>query len=48
MAKEGAGDPWAVAVRLRDAARAEILRHCGEPDLVDEWSEIFAGGKMSA
>ena len=48
MVKEGAGDPWAVAVRLRDAARAEILRHCGEPDLVDEWSEIFAGGKMSA
>ena len=48
MAEEGAGDPWAVAVRLRDAARAEILRHCGEPDLVGEWPEIFAGGKMSA
>jgi hypothetical protein len=33
---------------MRDAARAEILRHCGEPDLVGEWPEIFAGGKMSA
>jgi hypothetical protein len=48
MAEEGAGDSWAVAVQLRDAARTEILRHCGEPDLVDEWPEIFAGGKMSA
>ena len=27
------GSDWAAAVRLRDAARAEILRHCGEPDL---------------
>jgi 1-acyl-sn-glycerol-3-phosphate acyltransferase len=26
-------DSFAAAVRLRDAARAEILRHCGEPDL---------------
>ena len=24
---------WAAAVKLRDAVRAEILRHCGEPDL---------------
>jgi len=31
------GDDWAAAVRLRDAVRVEILRHCGEPDL--------AGGK---
>jgi 1-acyl-sn-glycerol-3-phosphate acyltransferase len=28
---EGSG--WPAAVTLRDAARAEILRHCGEPDL---------------
>jgi 1-acyl-sn-glycerol-3-phosphate acyltransferase len=28
---EGSG--WPAAVVLRDAARAEILRHCGEPDL---------------
>jgi 1-acyl-sn-glycerol-3-phosphate acyltransferase len=28
----GAAD-WAAALKLRDAARAEILRHCGEPDL---------------
>ncbi len=27
------GDDWSAAVRLRDAARAVILRHCGEPDL---------------
>ncbi len=27
------GSDWATAIRLRDAARAEILRHCGEPDL---------------
>jgi 1-acyl-sn-glycerol-3-phosphate acyltransferase len=27
------GTDWAAAVRLRDAARAEILRNCGEPDL---------------
>jgi 1-acyl-sn-glycerol-3-phosphate acyltransferase len=47
VAEEGAGDPWAVAIRLRDAARAEILRHCGEPDLVGERPEIFAGVKMS-
>ncbi len=29
-------DPWAAAVSLRDAARAWLLRHCGEPDLVME------------
>jgi len=28
------GADWAAAIKLRDAARAEILRHCGEPDLV--------------
>ncbi|MDH4284222.1 MAG: 1-acyl-sn-glycerol-3-phosphate acyltransferase, partial [Gallionellaceae bacterium] len=27
------GNDWAAAIRLRNAARAEILRHCGEPDL---------------
>ncbi|MDS4022353.1 MAG: AMP-binding protein [Candidatus Competibacter sp.] len=27
------GDDWSAAVRLRDAARAVILRHCGEPDM---------------
>ncbi len=27
------GEDWAAAVRLRDAARAAILRHCDEPDL---------------
>jgi hypothetical protein len=27
------GSDWGAAVQLRDAARAEILRNCGEPDL---------------
>ena len=27
------GADWAAAVRLRDRVRADILRHCGEPDL---------------
>jgi 1-acyl-sn-glycerol-3-phosphate acyltransferase len=27
------GTDWTAAVTLRDAARAEILRHCGEPDM---------------
>jgi len=30
------GEGWQVALQLRDAARREIARHCGEPDLVDE------------
>ena len=30
---EGAG--WNAAVKLRDRAREEILRGCGEPDLVE-------------
>jgi 1-acyl-sn-glycerol-3-phosphate acyltransferase len=28
------GSEWAAAVRLRDRVRAEILRRCGEPDLL--------------
>ncbi|MDJ1157008.1 AMP-binding protein [Chelatococcus sp. SYSU_G07232] len=31
-----AGAAWQAAVKLRDAARAAILRHCGEPDLGNE------------
>jgi 1-acyl-sn-glycerol-3-phosphate acyltransferase len=27
------GDDWGAALRLRDRVRAEILQHCGEPDL---------------
>jgi 1-acyl-sn-glycerol-3-phosphate acyltransferase len=27
------GNDWAAAIQLRDAARAEILRFCGEPEL---------------
>lgn len=29
------GEGWQVALDLRNAARAEIVRHCGEPDLVE-------------
>lgn len=35
--------PMAAAVRLRDAARAHILHHCGEPDLTPP-SQVEAGG----
>jgi 1-acyl-sn-glycerol-3-phosphate acyltransferase len=31
---EPEGADWAAALRVRDAARAAILRHCGEPDLL--------------
>jgi 1-acyl-sn-glycerol-3-phosphate acyltransferase len=27
------GSDWSAAIELRDAAREDILRHCGEPDL---------------
>jgi len=27
------GSDWNAAVRLRDRVRAEVLQHCGEPDL---------------
>jgi len=30
------GSDWNAAIQLRDAARAEILRLCGEPDLSEE------------
>ncbi|MBU0680628.1 MAG: AMP-binding protein [Proteobacteria bacterium] len=33
QALEPPGHDWQAAVTLRDQARAEILRHCGEPDL---------------
>jgi 1-acyl-sn-glycerol-3-phosphate acyltransferase len=29
------GHGWEAAIRLRDAARAHILAHCGEPDLAN-------------
>ena len=28
------GSDWNAAVRLRDRVRAEILKRCGEPDLL--------------
>ena len=30
---KSAGDPWGAAVWLRDAARRQILRYCGEPSV---------------
>jgi hypothetical protein len=30
------GNDWNAAIQLRDAARAEILRRCAEPDLGEE------------
>ena len=33
---EPAGTDWSAAIQLRDAARAEMLRLCGEPDLSEE------------
>ncbi|MDH3215429.1 MAG: AMP-binding protein [Candidatus Krumholzibacteria bacterium] len=35
-------DPWSAALKRRDAARAHILRHCGEPDLA-KWNRPIAG-----
>ena len=35
---------WLDAIRLRDEARSQILRHCGEPDLAHERPEIFDAG----
>ena len=33
---EDTGDTWKTAIALRDATRARILHHCGEPDLGHE------------
>ncbi len=35
------GKDWAMAVKLRDAGRASILRHLGEPDLAQESSQLL-------
>ncbi|MBW1751092.1 MAG: 1-acyl-sn-glycerol-3-phosphate acyltransferase, partial [Deltaproteobacteria bacterium] len=34
------GSNWKAAVKLRDAVRSEILRHCGEPDLASVYTSI--------
>jgi 1-acyl-sn-glycerol-3-phosphate acyltransferase len=34
-----AGEGWKVALNLRDAARREISRHCGEIDLADDYQD---------
>lgn len=33
------GEGWKVALNLRDAARREISRHCGEIDLADDYQD---------
>ena len=38
------GNDFAAAIRLRDAARAQILAQCGEPDLAHERPAIFDAG----
>ena len=41
-ARDGAKDNvWSTALKLRDATREHILRHCGEPDLADEKSPLL-------
>jgi 1-acyl-sn-glycerol-3-phosphate acyltransferase len=42
------GTDWAAAVRLRDAARAEISRRCGEPDLAPQPHDQAAGAAAPA
>jgi 1-acyl-sn-glycerol-3-phosphate acyltransferase len=34
------GNDWAAAIRLREEARREILRHLGEPDLADAFTSF--------
>jgi hypothetical protein len=34
LAMPSGTEAFAAAVQLRDTARAHILRHCGEPDLI--------------
>jgi 1-acyl-sn-glycerol-3-phosphate acyltransferase len=41
IAPEGKG--WAAAIRLRNTARAEISRRCGEPDLAPGTTEEQVG-----
>jgi len=37
---EPTGNGWQAAVKLRDAVRSEILRHCGEPDLASVYTSL--------
>jgi 1-acyl-sn-glycerol-3-phosphate acyltransferase len=36
MRDPSASDSWKTAIKLRDAAREYILKHCGEPDLAGQ------------
>jgi 1-acyl-sn-glycerol-3-phosphate acyltransferase len=40
---EQENDRWKVAVSLREKVRAEILRHCGEPDLAGDLTRPWLG-----
>lgn len=37
---EPEGDDWKAVITLRDQVRAEILRHCGEPDLAGAYTSL--------
>ena len=39
------GSDWNAAVSLRDDARVQILRHCGEPDLVPRAAASLVQGR---
>ena len=43
-----ADDGWAVALRLRDVARQQILRYCGEPDLYSHPISSGHGGRIGS
>ena len=38
----GDGEVWQQSLALRDASRAHILAHCGEPDLAYESNAVSA------
>ncbi|MFQ5953701.1 MAG: AMP-binding protein [Kiloniellales bacterium] len=41
-------DSWKLALELRDRARREILRYCGEPDLAHERPALWTGTPTGA
>jgi acyl carrier protein len=41
IADESGKDTWHVTIELRDRSREYILRHCGEPDLAQESSQLI-------
>jgi acyl carrier protein len=41
IADESGKDTWHVTIELRDRSREYILRHCGEPDLAQESTQLI-------